>query len=1180
MLELASDHVRFMLKTKSLILAALLAHAISATAQDAAPAAPASLRPASPGVVNPPVRDARQQFLSLDGEWTFCTDPNNSGETEKWFLPQVTLPKSRLLRVPGCWEAQGVGTPGEHNLLSPLNLKMNYVEAGMKTEYEGIGWYRKEISIPSAWAGQQVWLKFGGVNAVGRAYVNGTPVADLGGAGQYCGTYKFNVTDLVKPGQTAVIVVMVRNDVGSSKGSRNVARRYGGIDGSVELEATPAVLIDYADVLTDAAKQTATVNLTLRHVGAKPEEKSEVVANVIVRDDEGKMVGQAEKITATWAGEIGSDKIEISLSPCALWSPEHPALHTAEITLLQNGKVIHGWTERFGVANWTVQGTDILLNGKKFFARGIGFCAHWPIEIAYPLDRARLREFMAQVRSHGYNYLRHWAHTPPPEFCDAAAEAGICLTVELPYYHDSPSTRQGHHWEALPKEYDNPARDLNELLTQYRRFPSICTFSGGNEGSLHADLKSLLKTVHEQAPGKLWTVNTGHVFNRPGVADYNADYFSRAGGDGKVQPGNLPNFPHILHEYGNPAYAFDPRNADKYTTGYLSPIPLETYKQHVAEAGLSWVWAEAVIDASQVMTFYYQKLASENARIFNEPPLNGYHTWGSLNGDTHFFAQQEGSLLNPFFEEKKGGTMEYYHQFNAPVVLLSKITPQGAPFRMSLTNPHGGKSGPKVEAYPEQLIFVSGQTMDVDFYLSNFSENALTGKLDWSIRDGQKTLIENATDCTVAQGGVVSVQNISWPMPELTQAVRLTVTAKLRGTDTANSWDVWAFPRPETYSRPLTGVAATARIFEKLKDRYPGLVKYETGKPLDAGTSLLLCDDLASTKIACEAGQRVLLLGLNGFDIFQPPVHGGEWGPNMQEGTALATNHPIFQTFPVKEFLEPVFTRLMGSAARTTPAFREVQPIIVGAANIPGKKGKTLPDYLLYAFETASGKGRLLATGLNLLSNAPESVALLDGFLTYVQSDKFDPQGQFDIDAAKALKDNGRGKILQSAETQSAELFLGTKKTFMARTEQPDKPLVWETQNTPNSFRPGQSSWEAVCFVGMGATDDRSVVFTLSLDDQPVADIPVSIKDSVWQGANGIRVSYQVKESATQVVSSTIFADMEKAMGTGKISNEWKSSGILRISIPPHLLAPDHPATLKVESKSSAGRGWFGLISP
>ncbi len=243
-------------------------------------------------------------------------------------------------------------------------------------------------------------------------------------------------------------------------------------------------------------------------------------------------------------------------------------------------------------------------------------------------------------------------------------------------------------------------------------------------------------------------------------------------------------------------------------------------------------------------------------------------------------------------------------------------------------------------------------------------------------------------------------------------------------------------------------------------------------------------------------------------------------------------------------------------------------------------KGKTLPDYLFYAFETASGKGRLLATGLNLLSDTPESVALLDGFLTYAQSGKFNPTGHFDIEAAKAIEDNGRGKILQCAQTQSVELFLGAKKTFMARTEQPDKPLVWETQNAPESFRPGQTTWEAVCFVGMGASDGRPAVFALSLDDQPVADIPVAIKDSTWEGSNGVRISYQVKESATEVVHSTIFADLEKAMGTGKKSTEWQSSGVLGISIPTALLASNRPVTLKIESQPSAGRGWYGIISP
>jgi hypothetical protein len=50
----------------------------------------------------------------------------------------------------------------------------------------------------------------------------------------------------------------------------------------------------------------------------------------------------------------------------------------------------------------------------------------------------------------------------------------------------------------------------------------------------------------------------------------------------------------------------------------------------------------------------------------------------------------------------------------------------------------------------------------------------------------------------------------------------------------------------------------------------------------------------------------------------------------------------------------------------------------------------------LYAFQARVGQGKLLATGLNLVSENPESVYLLDQFIHYAQSNQFAPQGSFD----------------------------------------------------------------------------------------------------------------------------------------------------------------------------------------
>jgi hypothetical protein len=46
------------------------------------------------------------------------------------------------------------------------------------------------------------------------------------------------------------------------------------------------------------------------------------------------------------------------------------------------------------------------------------------------------------------------------------------------------------------------------------------------------------------------------------------------------------------------------------------------------------------------------------------------------------------------------------------------------------------------------------------------------------------------------------------------------------------------------------------------------------------------------------------------------------------------------------------------------------------------------------------GQGKLLATGLNLVNDNPEAAYLLDQFVRYAQSEKFAPQGTFDVSHA------------------------------------------------------------------------------------------------------------------------------------------------------------------------------------
>ncbi|MCX6922088.1 MAG: hypothetical protein NT154_02540, partial [Verrucomicrobia bacterium] len=178
-------------------------------------------RPPIPCVVNAVFPSQLSEVLRLDGSWEFVADPGKRGEAEKWFEPQQSWPGMTHIAVPGCWEAQGIGGVGRS-----LNTTPEQVPAMLRGNYVGAAWYRKRVRIPGDWASKQVWLKIGGVNSQGWFYVNGNYVGHLN---SYCGTYKFKVTDLVRPGEEATVVALVCNDVPSAKGLMNWVHRFGGL---------------------------------------------------------------------------------------------------------------------------------------------------------------------------------------------------------------------------------------------------------------------------------------------------------------------------------------------------------------------------------------------------------------------------------------------------------------------------------------------------------------------------------------------------------------------------------------------------------------------------------------------------------------------------------------------------------------------------------------------------------------------------------------------------------------------------------------------------------------------------------------------------------------------------------------------------------------------------------------
>jgi len=239
------------------------------------------------------------------------------------------------------------------------------------------------VTAPSDWAGKQVWLKIGGVNAQGWFWVNGVYV---GHNDSYCGAYKYNVTDLVQPGHRMVIVAKVRNDVPSGKGLMNWIHRFGGLYRDVEIEATSAVSIDDAYMVGDLDKQTVAVHVILRNVGSAPK-AGDMQVNVAVSTLDGVEAGQGKEPIALAGKGTKEIVLQIPLSPFRPWSPDRPNLYKASIVLTVDGKPVDGWIERFGVRKWEVRGGDFYFNNRRFFVRGFGDDYIYPLTLSSPASR-------------------------------------------------------------------------------------------------------------------------------------------------------------------------------------------------------------------------------------------------------------------------------------------------------------------------------------------------------------------------------------------------------------------------------------------------------------------------------------------------------------------------------------------------------------------------------------------------------------------------------------------------------------------------------------------------------------------------------------------------------------------------------------------------------------------------
>ena len=153
--------------------------------------------------------------LDLAGPWRFNPDPLDFGESLGFWQQDYDTASWLAVSVPSTFEA------------ACPNLEF----------YEGVCWYRLELSVPSEWQGKRIVLHFESVCYRAKVWINGRV---LGENRDGCLPFEFDLHDMVDVGGENNIAVRVdnRHHEGDVPGMHTGWRRFGGILGEVQLRAT------------------------------------------------------------------------------------------------------------------------------------------------------------------------------------------------------------------------------------------------------------------------------------------------------------------------------------------------------------------------------------------------------------------------------------------------------------------------------------------------------------------------------------------------------------------------------------------------------------------------------------------------------------------------------------------------------------------------------------------------------------------------------------------------------------------------------------------------------------------------------------------------------------------------------------------------------------------------------
>jgi beta-galactosidase/beta-glucuronidase len=375
----------------------------------------------------------RKDWLNLNGPWRFAFDDGNAGLREAWYGGSRRFDKSIV--VPFAFESpkSGIGDPAFHPVV----------------------WYQRDVTVPAAWKGRRVLLKFGAVDYHATVWLNGQKLGEHEGGST---PFSFDITDLAKDGANALVVraedpptdrfIPRGKQYWKEKSESIFYTRTTGIWQTVWLEAV-------GDSYLSHVRITPTMDGNVRFDGRLARPSADLTLRAVVSFASGEAArGEAK-------ADGGRVSLGLTVADPRQWNVGQGNLYDVKLELVKGGTVVDTVHTYYGYREITVDAKGLQFNGRRMYLRMILDQGYWPESLLTPPSDEAIQFDIKTSQAMGFNGARKHQKVEDPRFLYWADKLGYLVSGEMAnayLYDDQYVGRFTREWlEVLERDINHPS---------------------------------------------------------------------------------------------------------------------------------------------------------------------------------------------------------------------------------------------------------------------------------------------------------------------------------------------------------------------------------------------------------------------------------------------------------------------------------------------------------------------------------------------------------------------------------------------------------------------------------------------------------------------------------------------------------------------------------------------------